>query len=418
VKRLLAVSWEMPPMYGPRGTQVSRTLAQLSLLGWRPTAACLAPRPGGPHWPSGVTIDPPPGVELLRIPSPEEWLPLRVAFRVLPAFRRFPDATRVWVPRAVRATARAAASGEYGGLLSFAQPWSDHLIGLRVSRQAGLPWVAHFSDPWADSPYATADQRSIWRRMEEDVIREATAVVFVADETLELVMTKYPDQWRRKAFVVPHAFDAPSPHAPARRPPPSGRARPMRIVYTGRFYSGVRTPVPLLRALASLQSRGSLAGTVDLLFVGPHAEEYAHDAQELGVSGLVRFQDRLPSAAAAAAAADADVLLVIDAPSSGPSPFLPSKLIDYLPFRKPILGVTPEPGASARLLRRLGCPVAQPDDVGAIEEALAELVRRWRDGTLEVGDAFDGVAAEFEIGRTTARLHDVLTHAFEERRSH
>jgi len=401
-------------MYGPRGTQVSRTLAQLAVLGWRPTTVCLAPRRGGPHWPGGAAIDPLAGVELLRVPSPEEWWLVRAAFRAMPALRNVPDAARVWVPRAVRAAARAAAAGEYAGFLSFAQPWSDHLVGLRVSRQTGLPWVAHFSDPWADSPYATSSQRSIWRRMEEDVIREATAVVFVADETVELVMEKYPDEWRRKVFVVPHGFE--SGHTGSTVRLPSDRSRPMRVVYTGRFYSGLRTPVPLLRALANLQSRVSLAGTLEVLFIGPHTEEYARDANELGVSGLVRFLGRLPSADAAAAAAGADVLLVIDAPSSGPSPFLPSKLIDYLPFRKPILGVTPEPGASAHLLRRLGCPVAKPDDVASIEEALADLVRRWRDGTLNVAGAFDAVAAEFDIRRTTARLHDVLIHAFGDRR--
>jgi glycosyltransferase involved in cell wall biosynthesis len=412
VKRLLAVSWEMPPMYGPRGTQVSRTLAQLAVLGWRPAAVCLAPRQGGPHWPGGAAVDPPPGVELLRIPSPEEWWLMRAAYRTLPALRRFPDATRVWVPRAARAAARAAASGKYAGLLSFAQPWSDHLIGLRVSRQTRLPWVAHFSDPWADSPYATAGQRSTWRRMEEDVIREATAVVFVADETVELVMKKYPDEWRRKVFVVPHGFESGHARVTPTMPPQTNRSRPMRIVYTGRFYSGMRTPVPLLRALANLESRASLAGTLEVLFIGPHTDEYARDAHELGVSGLVRFPSRLSSADAAAAAAGADVLLVIDAPGNGPSPFLPSKLVDYLPFRKPILGVTPEPGASAHLLRRLGCLVAQPDDVSSIEQALANLVQRWRDGTLDVGGAFDAVAAEFDIRRTTARLHDVLIHAF------
>src|SRR5436305_6073854 len=117
----------MPPMYGPRGTQVSRTLAQLAVLGWRPTTVCLAPRRGGPHWPGGTPIDPPAGVELLRVPSPEEWLLMRAAFRIAPSFRAHPDASRVWVPRAARAASRAVASGEHAGLLSFAQPWSDHL---------------------------------------------------------------------------------------------------------------------------------------------------------------------------------------------------------------------------------------------------------------------------------------------------
>ena len=192
----------------------------------------------------------------------------------------------------------------------------------------------------------------------------------------------------------------------------------MRIVHTGRFYAGLRTPLPVLRALADLNARERLAGSLEVLFVGPHVGEFARDAAALGVAPLVRFHSRVPPAEATRIAEGADVLLVIDAPSAGPSVFLPSKLIDYLPCRRPILGVTPEEGASASLLRRLGCPVAPPNDVAAIASELGRLVARWREGRLQVGEAFDRVAAEFDISRTTRLLHDVLTRAFEERHDH
>ena len=411
MKRLLAVSWEMPPMYGPRATQVSRLLGELGPLGWQMTAICLAPRPGGRHWFDGA-IAPPKGVELLRVPSPEEWMAVRVGWRLAPWLRDYPDSTRVWVSGATRTALGAAAPGAFTGLITFAQPWSDHLVGLRVHRATKLPWVAHFSDPWADSPYATARQRSIWRRMEEDVIREASAVVFVTEETVELTMAKYPDAWRQKVAVVPHGFD----HLVKRAPPRSrDPRRPMRLIHTGRFYSGVRTPIALLRALAELNQREPMAGSLEVTFVGPHTTEFERDAAALGVDSLVHFQGRVSPAEAATAAADADVLLVIDAPSAAsdvPSVFLPSKLIDFLPFRKPILGITPHSGASERVLRRLGCPTVSPTDAAAIAAAIADLVRRWRDGTLDVAASFDDVAAEYDVRRTARLLHDVMIRAF------
>jgi hypothetical protein len=350
-----------------------------------------------------------PGVELERVPSPEEWVIVRAAWRLAPRLRDFPDATRVWVPRAAHAAVRIAAAGDCAGLITFAQPWSDHLVGLRVHRTTRLRWVAHFSDPWADSPYATPRQRSIWRRMEEHVVREASAVVFVTQETADLVMAKYPADWRKKVSVVPHGFE---PRLAPAVSQPRDRDRPMRLVYAGRFYSSVRTPMTLLGALAGLHRRGAAAGALDVTFVGPHVEEFKRDATALGIESFVHFRGRLPPVEAARAAADADVLLVIDAPSHGPSVFLPSKLVDYLPYRKPILGITPESGASARLLRRLGCPVAPPDDVAAIALALGDLVDRWRAGTLDVGGSFDEVAAEFDIRRTAHLLHDVMIRAF------
>ena len=404
-------------MYGPRATQVSRTLGALAALGWRSTVVCLAPRRGGPHWRDGAEVVPPAGVDLVRVPSPEEWLALRVAWRVAPFFRDVPDSKWVWVERAARAARRAASQHDPAGLITFAQPWSDHLVGLRVSRQTSLPWVAHFSDPWVDSPYTAGPrwQQPLWRRIERDVIREADAVVFVSRETADLVMKKYPDAWRQKASVVPHGFDAAATPATTNAP---RRPGPMRIAYTGRFYAGVRTPIAFLQALAALHARQALTGVVEVAFVGPHVEAFSREADALGVGPLVRFRGRVPAAEAAAIAADADVLLVIDAPSEGPSPFLTSKLIDYLPFRKPILGVTPEPGATAALLRRLGSRVAAPGDVEAIASALAGLLRDWSAGTLGVPASFAQVAAEFDIGRTTARLNDVLVSAFGSRGVH
>ena len=409
MKCLLAVSWEMPPMYGPRATQVARTLGALAAIGWRSTVVCMAPRRGGPHWPDGAPFTPPAGVDVLRVPSPEDWTIVRAAWRTAPALRDYPDTKRVWVGPATRAALSAASAGKPAGIVTFAQPWSNHLVGLRVRRKTALPWVAHFSDPWVDSPYATVRQQAIWRPLEAEVVGAAAALVFVSDETAELVMRKYPDEWRHKVSVVPQGFDARAAKAVAS----PRRAGPLRIVYTGRFYAGARTPLPLLRALASLNTARPLAGTLELTFVGPHVDGFARDAAALGVASLVRFQGRVPPAEAAALAADADVLLVIDAPSTGPSVFLPSKLIDYLPFRKPILGITPEPGAAAALLRRLGCPVAPPDDVAAIAAALGDLVRQARAGALNVSESFDRVAAEFEIGRVAARFNDVLLRAFE-----
>ena len=82
VKRLLAVSWEMPPMYGPRATQVSRTLRRAGCrsAGSRRSSA----------WPRGAadrtgrtapTSNRRAASSSLRVPSPEEWLIVRAPWR-------------------------------------------------------------------------------------------------------------------------------------------------------------------------------------------------------------------------------------------------------------------------------------------------------------------------------------------------
>ena len=215
--------------------------------------------------------------------------------------------------------------------------------------------------------------------MEADVIRHASALVFVNAQTADRVMRKYPDAWRTKAHVVPHGFDGGElpPRAAA-----SGSGR-LHLVYTGRFYEGIRTPEPLLRALAALARRRPLAQELHVTFVGTPVPAHARLAARLGLGGVVEFTGRVPFAESAGRAAAADVLLVIDAPADE-NLFLPSKLVDYLPLDRPILGLTPPRGASADVIRPLGYPVVAPDDEAAIASAIEALIDTKREGRLGV----------------------------------
>jgi len=402
-------------MYGPRATQVSRSLNALAALGWRTTVICMAPRRRGPHWPDAA--DPPAapdGVVYHRVPSPEEWLTIRALWRVAPWARYFPDEKWVWIPGATRAALADARATSFDGLITFGQPWSDHVVGLRVRRATGLRWVAHFSDPWVDSPYARglAFHRARARRLEAEVVRQADALVFVSRQTADLVMRKYPEACRSKASVVPHGYDLGDLPVVSRETP-SGR--PMTLVYTGRFYDGIRTPIVLFDALQRLATRTPLDGRVHVELVGPFVSTYRREAALRGLDRVIAFRDRVPPDAARRLAAAADVLLVIDAPSAGPGVFLPSKAIEYLMFRKPILGLTGANGATAELLREVDCPIADPADPAAVASAIESLLQLHESRRLEVSGEFARQASRFDIRRTTETLDGILDRAFHPR---
>jgi glycosyltransferase involved in cell wall biosynthesis len=339
------------------------------------------------------------------VPSLEERALFRALWRIAPPIKLLPDEKWVWIADASRVASRLHAERKFDVLVSFAQPWSDHLIGLRVHRATGLPWVAHFSDPWTDSPYlrGRAWQRRIWRRMEDDVVRQADALIFVNQQTKARTMRKYPGEWAGKAHVVPHAFDCADLTA---RRPGTTEDGPLRLVYTGRFYEGIRTPEPMLRALSRIAARRPLAREAHVVLVGTRVPAYERLASALGLDAVVEFTGRVPFAQSAAIAASADVLLVIDAPSDD-NLFLPSKLIDYLPLARPILGLTPAAGATADVLRALGHPIVPPDDEAAIAEAVERLIDAKRGGTLATPAAHHAGAAAYDI-RNTARAFDAI----------
>jgi glycosyltransferase involved in cell wall biosynthesis len=412
VTQLLAVSWEMPPLSSPRAVQVTRTLRELGHLGWSSRVVCFGPRSKryNQDYDEPTESDGGGAVRLVRVASPEEWFFFRALWRICPPVKWLPDEKRVWVGRAIRAARETLAEAPADLIVSFGQPWSDHLIGLALHRETRLPWVAHFSDPWVDSPYlhGAAWQRRIWDRMERDVVTEASRVVFVNTVMADRVMAKYPAEFKRRARVVPQGFDASlTPVAPARRP------GPLHIVYTGRFYPGVRTPDALLAALGILHRRAALDGRLAVTFVGGSMEAHQGAAARLGLNAIVTFCGRRSPTQALALASTADVLLVIDAPSDGPSLFLPSKLIDYLPLRKPVLGLTPSEGASAELLGRLGYRTVDPLDVEAIAREVDRLLHSPQADVLKVSARHDEVSAAYDIRVTTRAFEAVLREALE-----
>jgi glycosyltransferase involved in cell wall biosynthesis len=416
VKQLLAVSWEMPPLSGPRAVQVTRTLAALPEFGWRSSVICFGPRSNRYQQDHHVSLEELSGGHASRIPvaSPEEWLIFRALWRLAPPLKHLPDEKRVWMPGALRAGRRALETHRPGVLVSFAQPWTDHLIGLQLRRESSLPWVAHFSDPWVDSPYFHPPGwvRRRAERWERQVVSEATRLVFVSARTRDRVMAKYPSAWVAKTDVIPQAYDPGNVGAAAQN---TSLERPMRMVYTGRFYDRLRTPDMLLTALATIHRASPLSRQLQVEFVGGAMEPYQSRAAELGLQDVVRFSGRLPPADARARAAAADVLLVIDAADPGGSIFQPSKLIEYLPARRPIFGITPSIGPSADLLRELDYRAVEPDDVAGIAAAVRELLQLHASGRLVASLQHDSVSARFSVARTSRSFAAVLERALDAR---
>ena len=415
MKRLLAISWEMPPLSGPRAVQVTRTLTALGALGWRSRVVCFGPRSGRYQQDYRLRVEESShgAVTRLPVPSPEEWLFFRALWRLCPPLKHQPDEKRVWLPGALAEARRTLAEESADVILSFAQPWTDHLVALRLHRETRVPWVAHFSDPWADSPYLSGNR---WARRtaaahEAAVIAEAARVVFVNRFTRDRVMAKYPAAWMDRARVVTQGFEPLEPLGPLDSLAVPRASAALRLVYTGRFYSGIRTPETFLEALAAIERARPLAGRLVVELIGGDMAAYERRARDLGLGAVVHFPGRVGPVAARASAAGADALLVIDAPSDGPSLFLPSKLVDYLPLRKPVLGLTPRPGASADLLDALGYPVVEPSDVAAIAAAVERIIETHASGDLAPSPQHDEVSHGFDIRETTRAFAAVLDEA-------
>jgi Glycosyl transferase 4-like domain len=371
--KLLAVSFAYPPMLEPRAVQVSRLLRHLET----PSVLVCADVQN-----SGAATDPIVGGDaeshlerLIRVPF-SETKSKKIASILLnklnaPLWDKSPDPLRAWKWPAVRAVEKLISHDRYRPevVITFSYPLTDSLIGLELKRLYGVPWIAHFSDPWTDNPSSRLDpiSKAVHSRMERMVVEAADRLVFTSEETVDLMMGKYPAELRAKSRVVPHAFE-PELYSTNLDHNPK-----ITIRYLGTLY-GQRTPGPLFSALERLLVANPDALT-DVCFeiVG---DTCGLNLEDLGLrklpKGLVTVTPPVDYLRSLELMVSADGLLVVDAPAAK-SVFLPSKLIDYVGAGRPILGITP-PGAAAGLIERLGGWIADPSDVEATTCAVKDFL--------------------------------------------
>ena len=411
IPKLLAVSFSYPPKQEPRAIQVSRLLKHLrasTVLVCEGNGAEQSESPGLGDLECFLQ-------KILRVPlttSPGRHLLDRFSRRVyLPVWSRTPDQFGPWKKPVITKIDEYISAQQYRPdvLVTFAFPLVDNIIGLELKRRLRLPWLAHFSDPWVDSPFRTDDRltRALNTRLEHSVIERADRLVFTSRETADLVMEKYKPSLRSKVRIVPHAYE---PDLFSGAPDHDGGRLVIR--YLGDLYLS-RTPKPLFQALEILAVKEpELLQKFRFEIVG---DVHELNLEQMGLSqlprGLVEFRPRVNYCDSLTMMSSASGLMVIDAPvaKNSESVFLPSKLIEYVGADRPIIGLTP-PGTASYLISRLGGWVADPGSA----EQVAEVVRQFlsfiweRRDNLVAGWGRSDVREEFEARAVARRFHEVL----------
>jgi glycosyltransferase involved in cell wall biosynthesis len=372
--RILAVSFAYPPLAYPRSIQVARLM---KYCGFRTVLVC-ADEPG-------VRIDESiePEAEsfleeCIRVPVRESRMSQTVD-RLSHRFARSiwirrnlaPDRYGMWKSDVLATLNTYSRERRYkpDAIVTFAQPFTDHLIGLKLKELTGRPWIAHFSDPWVDNPFTPYDEptRATNEKLEGLVARAADRLVFTSQETVELFLRKYPAELRKKTRVLPQCYD--TDRYGTKRAEPDGI---VTIRYLGNFY-GHRKPTPLILALHQIaQTNPASLANVAIELVGSGDPNEVAELSSGLPENIVSTRDSVKYSESLRLMADSDGLLIIDAPADL-SVFLPSKLIDYIGAGRPIFGITP-PGAASSLISELGGMLADPGSIDEVAGKLQEFI--------------------------------------------
>jgi glycosyltransferase involved in cell wall biosynthesis len=274
-----------------------------------------------------------------------------------------------------------------------AQPYTSLLLGERLARALGKPWLAELGDPWALDEmvvWPSRVHRSLEARKMRRVLSSAGIVAMSTPEAARRVSLRFPELASRVRSVPwgyePGSFDAP-------RPVRNDDA--FRIVHTGHLHTDLgrryarfaalrrllggrdfdvdvlgRSHVYLLRAIELLQRRRpELRGRIELHLAGVlSADDLQVEYRDIPIKAYGHLEHS--EAVALMRSADLLFLPMHALPEGRRATIIPGKTYEYLAAEPPILAAVPEGDARDLINQAGGAHVCQPDDVDALAQAL------------------------------------------------
>jgi len=292
-----------------------------------------------------------------------------------------PDTYVGWRPFAERAARAVLLRDPAEAIVTSGPPETNHLVGLTLQRETGLPWLADFRDPWFQlhlHPAPTSWHRARHARLESAVLAHADAVTATTSWLEELLRARAPRPLERLQ-VIRNGFDAEDFPAP---PPPRPPESPLRLVHAG-MLTLTRTAAGLLAGLRRIHARHpELRHAFEVELIGARESNNDAAASAADLADVVRLRDYVPHRDAIAAMQQADVLVLIKHVEARFRGLIPGKLYEYMGAGRPILALVPDSEA-ADLVRDLGWgEVVAPEDADAIATALLRLLEHKRAGRL------------------------------------
>lgn len=292
-----------------------------------------------------------------------------ILYNLFKSYYLTPDANRVWAKKLYNKTISYLDNKEIKVIVSFSNPLSVHLSALKIKKKKNLPWVAFFSDPWTDNPYNVKKGLSklVNKYLEKQVVKNADKLIFTSQETLNVVMRKYPKNWKEKAIHIPHMYDK-SIYDYTLKPDKDRFV----IRHLGEFY-GIRTPEPFLEVINDLyEEKKELFDNVLIEFYGK-LNNYNYVIGKYKDIKCISFKEPVNYHKSIDLMLTSDLLLSIDAPAKEESIFLPSKLVDYIGAKKPIFSIT-QKGTAYNLIREVDGYVASTIDSTEIKETVLDIL--------------------------------------------
>ncbi len=258
-----------------------------------------------------------------------------------------PDARLPWVRPSVRFLRRYLKNHPVDAIVTSGPPHSLHLIGRRLKRHTGIPWIADFRDAWTEIEFFEklmlapfADRRH--HKLEQAVLKEADISLVTADYWPAL----YGERGARRVEVLLNGYD--EGDFPTPRPQ---TVSTFRISHVGTLAFD-RNPQAFWEVLKELAERSAaFAHSLEIHFAGKTDHKIIQALTDLGMGDHVHDHGYISHQAAIQLMCSSPLLLLlINQSQQNAQGRVPGKVFEYLASHRPILCIGPPESSISRIL--------------------------------------------------------------------
>lgn len=314
-----------------------------------------------------------------------------------------PDPHIGWLPKALPVGAELIQREGIDIIYATGSPWTSFLLGACLKKLTGRPIALDFRDPWVANPgflVRSKPARALEILMERKLIAAADAIITNTKELTNSFQSRFQTIPKKHIVSIPNGFEA-------YEKVDSKKNEQLTLTHAGSLYFS-RNPLPLIKAALNLIQKGIIGQSeLKLIFLGGIAikdPELQKSLEEPLLQAVVELVPRLPFREAAIYQNKSDVLFLIqpDFPLQ-----IPRKLYEYMSFRKPILAITNQQGATSSLVIEKDLGIVVENRISEIESGIEELYRKWQANSLHNLPA--ATCDEFLNSHLAAQLRQTLS---------
>ena len=322
-----------------------------------------------------------------------------------------PDPRCLWIRPSVRYLKKYLEEHPVDLIVTTGPPQSMHMIGLRLAKETGLPWVADFRDPWTKIFYfkhlsmTPATER--WhKKMEKAVLDEASAVVAVSP----LVQQEFQAMTDTPVELITNGFDECDFPSEKDTEAYGGPDKDFTITHTGLFAADGNPTVLWDVLREKYQADDDFRKRLRIKLIGKNDEQIMKALKDRGLQEALTDMGYQPHSVAVEQQRKASILILPLRKEPEYKAVLPGKLFEYMASERPVLGIGQPDGAMAMILGEAKTgTVLDWDDKKGISEYIEKCWKMHLEGRLTTVGADISRFTRRSTTRQMAGLFDRLT---------